>query len=348
MTLTLQATGAVTDISAADVVIGSDSVPFTFVYSDEWLAAMSSVTIPASVGFYPNDWLVGGVSPTIGVGRSIELGTITLQMTGLMLGEYGIFVDSNLDGISGIARGLPGQEFVSEPLIGSALVIYGVPEPGSAALLLAGVIGFLYRIRSKKHLGTIQPACAWRTVAFGIACLTGASVDAGVVTFSPPSQTVQPGEVVRMELTAYATGIVTNIHGLDVSIWPHSRLSFDFAYSNEFIAAMENVSEPYWDYNFWPILYLSGNNPARGAGPALVIGNATVETVGLSPGTYSFEVGEPSELVDVLPGPRVVSEPLSGIGTFTIVPEPGCLTLLVVGVLAVVGRRESDTSAVGV
>lgn len=138
-TLTLQATGPVTDINAADVVIGSE-VPFDFAYSNEWLAAMELVTIPESVGFYPNDLLVGGLNATVGVGRSIELGTITVQTIGLGAGEYAIFVDTSVDEISGISRGLPGQEFVFEPLFGLGRI--AIPEPSTLLLFGAAALVF--------------------------------------------------------------------------------------------------------------------------------------------------------------------------------------------------------------
>lgn len=148
-TLTLHATGDVDTINGADVLIGSSSGPekvtFEFAYSDEWLSAMTNVSSPIAAGYYGWDVLVGGSNPSSGVGRSIVLGTVTLSR-----GSFGfpwegaIYVDSEYDdGISGIFRGLPGQEFVSEPLFGVGR--FGIAEPGSLALLGVGVLCALRR-----------------------------------------------------------------------------------------------------------------------------------------------------------------------------------------------------------
>ena len=146
MTLTLVATGDVTTISGADVVIGSHEVPFTFAYSDEWLGVMGRLPPPDPAGFYDGwDFFVGGSTPTIGVGSSIELGTVSIGTASLAEGVYTIEVNTDFDGFSDIFRGILGQPFVSEPLQGQGVFYVGVPEPATVGLLAWGVAAIARR-----------------------------------------------------------------------------------------------------------------------------------------------------------------------------------------------------------
>lgn len=147
-TITLQATGEVDTISGADVVIVTDANPdffdYEFAYSDEWLAAMEVVTpLTESVDFYPWGILVGGASADVGVGRSIVLGTLSITDLGIAAEADRIFVSGEIDGLSTLFRGLPGQEFVSEPLNGAGWIAFGVPEPGTACLLSVAALGLI-------------------------------------------------------------------------------------------------------------------------------------------------------------------------------------------------------------
>src|SRR3989337_960440 len=99
MDLTVQVSGSpVPTISGADIVIGSNDVPFDFSYNAAWTTAMPNLSAPLpGIGSYTHDLLVGGSNPTGGAGTSVPLGTVTVNTTGLALGTYEILVDSGID-----------------------------------------------------------------------------------------------------------------------------------------------------------------------------------------------------------------------------------------------------------
>ena len=132
------------DIQGADVVLGSDDVPFGFQYSDEWTSAMGNVSAITPLGIFPFDLFVGGNNPLEPIGlSSILLGTVTADTTGLAVGQqYSIFVDSSRDGFSSIGLGT-----TFDPISGTGLINV-VPEPVTLSLLGLGALALLRRRRT--------------------------------------------------------------------------------------------------------------------------------------------------------------------------------------------------------
>lgn len=84
-------------IDAADIVIGTQQArDLTFSYSPAWQSAFAQVTSPAyDTGFYAQDVFVGGNNST-SVGRTLSLGTVTIDTTGLVEGSYEVRIDADL------------------------------------------------------------------------------------------------------------------------------------------------------------------------------------------------------------------------------------------------------------
>jgi hypothetical protein len=68
----------------------------SFAYSAAWQSAFANVTPPApDTGFYPQDVFVGGNNAS-SVGRTILLGSATIDTTGLAEGPYAVRIDADL------------------------------------------------------------------------------------------------------------------------------------------------------------------------------------------------------------------------------------------------------------
>ena len=138
MDITLQSQ-SLANFDSVDVVILSEA-PFSFEYSPIIYALSPSITLGMfplglEVPGLPHDLYVAAANSAVAgsMGHRILLGTVTIDVVGLDIGEYEVVINSNLDsGISAL-----GRQGVTEPIFGRG--VFNIPEPGCALLLLAGV-----------------------------------------------------------------------------------------------------------------------------------------------------------------------------------------------------------------
>lgn len=132
-----------TDLATFDtfsMVLGSTTpeLQMTFEYSPT-LGNTLPYPAPFPVGFFPMDLAVGAnrlVPPTDPTAWRAPLfvGTLTIQTTGLDLGEHVVFVDAQWEeSIVGSPLSVVGTGFEWESLQGSARI--SVPEPATLGLL---------------------------------------------------------------------------------------------------------------------------------------------------------------------------------------------------------------------
>ncbi|MBN1510761.1 MAG: PEP-CTERM sorting domain-containing protein [Phycisphaerae bacterium] len=126
---------------AADILIGSNEVPdLGFAYSPDWEAAMAGFVTPITYdgGAYGQDVFVGGFRAAGAIQGSVWVGTLTVDTTGLVEGDYPVSVDGATDGMSRLT--LAGSW---EPLSGAGIV--RIPEPTTVGLVAIGVLVWLRR-----------------------------------------------------------------------------------------------------------------------------------------------------------------------------------------------------------
>lgn len=149
-----------TSFNAFDIVLGSDNLEIVSWAWDSWSGLFddpgyvcSPGPCPWPMGIYSSDLLVGW--PLLG-GQLVPpllLGLLTVDATGLAMGQYTVMVDPGRDG--GLSMvGLQGGAF--EPLNGIGLVRV-IPDPGTLTLLALATMG-LGRVATAKR----SPYCCIR------------------------------------------------------------------------------------------------------------------------------------------------------------------------------------------
>ncbi len=134
----------------ADVLIGSDDIPFTFEYSEPFRREMMYIKGPfLQSGIYQYDVLVGGSNSSRTVGSSLMLGIIRVDTTDLASGEYLIMVDYDIDQVSQMVwlYSVTGLLYF-EPLHGQVSITV-VPEPGTLLLLAPVLCAFVKLTRER-------------------------------------------------------------------------------------------------------------------------------------------------------------------------------------------------------
>lgn len=133
----------ITTVNQLDLLIGSDDIAIiSFEFAESFcgseFVACDALT-PAEPSVYPNEIeLFAYIQADLGA--PVVLGTLTLDVRGIMPGVHGILVDPVLD--LGQSRAWNINQGV-EPLAGSAVVV-AIPEPGT--LLLVGLSAAALRI----------------------------------------------------------------------------------------------------------------------------------------------------------------------------------------------------------
>lgn len=132
----------ISGVDAADVLIGSDAIPFTgFEYSQAWRDFFTTVFPPEpdTWNIYPNEAYLSSNRPTPLATLLLPTGTLHIDLTSVNPGEYDIVVDPVRDGMLSnlVDRG------ATDPLTGGVDVTVIVPEPASVSLLALGALAAL-------------------------------------------------------------------------------------------------------------------------------------------------------------------------------------------------------------
>lgn len=164
------------------------------------------------------------------------------------------------------------------------------------------------------------------------------------VQFDPATQFILAGE--RATFDVYLNTVTLgDIQGADI-LFGSNDVTFSFAYSDEWQAAMQNVSpsEPvdlFYDY----ALYAGGNNPPGPIGATRILfGTIDMETQTLAPGESATVMvdseldGGISQILLSLFGEPAIGSAV-GIATVTVVPEPSVVVLLLGGGALALRRR---------
>ena len=182
--------------------------------------------------------------------------------------------------------------------------------------------------------------------------LTASRAQAGLVLFDPPHQDLHKGEAAVFTLTLVAEEL-PDIQAVDLALRPPAGLPITFAYSEE-ARGLFSVTEHCTPCDWTPESYFVGainlNQPAGRT--SFVLGTLTLDTAGLPhdpqtlhsvlAGTLAETTTNDSRLILTVgerPNAQVLYEPIAGLATFRITPEPGTGIASLVALAAVGVRR---------
>ena len=204
-------------------------------------------------------------------------------------------------------------------------------------------------------------------IAGVLALMVCVRAPAGTVHFDPPSATIMPGtQSVEFEITISANtlSIFDTVNGI---VSGDLGVSLAFEYSDSFLESVTFIPppppcgiiscDPYW---WWPTnlahpVDFGGNRfvipgISDGWSSPLLVGTLYVDTSRLTPGDEkqvfidpdleSSLVGASASLIAL----GINQEPIAGMATITVVPEPATIGILLAGSLLMLRRKSMSCS----
>jgi len=183
-------------------------------------------------------------------------------------------------------------------------------------------------------------------------CLGSTVAWAGTVHFDPPSAVITPGTPSVSFEVSVSTSVLSNFDTVSIVVGAGPGVELDFDYAQSFLDSLSIPPFPggvyciYGDCMPENSTTFGGNNFSTAPwNSPLLVGTLTVDTSSLS-GGQGISVAVDPELEAQLLGTAASlvaiganQEPLGGLATITVVPEPGIVGLMVVGMLVGCVRR---------
>lgn len=184
-----------------------------------------------------------------------------------------------------------------------------------------------------------------RKVAVSIVCLAfmGSTVLAGTVSFDPSAVGVMPGEDAVYDVYVQ-TSDLGSFDTVSMLLGSHDGLAMTVEYDAAFEASCSlPPAAPTAFFVYTTDLNFGGNNFGMWQAP-LLVGTLTIDTTGLAEGSYQFGVSSAYETDTIGSGLSSLAagfdaEPLEGMGTLRVLPEPATLSMLAIGGLLAAFRR---------
>ncbi|MCP4593615.1 MAG: PEP-CTERM sorting domain-containing protein [bacterium] len=162
-------------------------------------------------------------------------------------------------------------------------------------------------------------------------------------TFTDVQNDVVAGTDVILDLTVTVGGLA-EFDGVDCILGWHQAGDLTFDYSQTFKDNTLIQSGPTYDTlaGFYTNdAKLGGTQFGSAIGSTILVGQATFKTDGLAPGDYLVEINPTEDSGYSAIGLLGNTEPLSGSGFVTVIPEPASLMLLGLGAAVGLRRRRA-------